>query len=67
LNDNIIELFKVEGVRSGFYVANFGYFLKSNLRNLGKNGFSVFFFSFQQTFATFVKLKIAGKIGPGGL
>jgi hypothetical protein len=67
LNDKIIELFKVEGFRSGFYVANFGYFLKSNLRNLGKNGFSVFFFSFQQTFATFVKLKIAGKNGPGGL
>jgi hypothetical protein len=46
---------KVEGVRRGFYVVNFGYIFKSNLRNLGKNGFSVFFFFFQQTFATFAK------------
>lgn len=48
LNDKIIELFKVEGVRSGFYVANFGYFFKSNLRKLGKNGFSVFIFLFSK-------------------
>jgi hypothetical protein len=53
----------VEGVRRGFYVANFGYFLKSNLRNLGKTWFFMFFFSFSANNCHFCQnKKLVGKM-----
>jgi hypothetical protein len=60
--------FKVEGVRRGFYVANFGYFLKSNLRNLGKTwSFSVVFSLFSKHLPLLPNKKLVGKNGAGGL
>jgi hypothetical protein len=47
---------KVEGVRRDFYVVNFGYMFKRNLKNLGKNGFSVLFF-FTANICHFCKIK----------
>jgi hypothetical protein len=52
----------VEGVKRGFYVAYFGYFLKSNLRNLGKNGFSVSFFLFSKHLPLLQNKKLVGKM-----
>ncbi len=48
VTNSMKKSFKMEGVRRGFYATNFSYFLKSNLRNLGKYGFSVFFFLFSK-------------------
>jgi hypothetical protein len=60
--------FKVEGVRRGFYLANFGYFLKSNLRNLGKTWFfSVFSFLFSKHLPLLQDKKLLSKNSAGGL